>query len=720
MGSKPKGYNKKILLLFVALAVLFIASQITRFQNELVIEYDGQNITAKVHKNVLSMPLSQAEFTEVAASFHKSAAAENGIGSFELSDGSSKIFSRNRPIVYLFGKDVLGTMVKGTYPGFKRTFGDWLMDRFRSEEVVLYDKSLPQEFVLSTKVIGRGRFALFLHGTHNVTVNFRDGLLDNDFSLCLEDKCPDTAYNKEKLFTNVMRVSNFFIEGLVLSVLVILLVSFLFHNRFSSLKTQSADKREKDKKLIWTVGLLAVVHFLLAVYFSIGVLGAVPHIPDSADYYMQGIMLGKGMLYISNFTHQPREAFKFMFSSVKDGRFYFQYNHFWPALLAIPIKLGVGAFLNPLLSAASLVLIFLIARRLFNAKVGVIAALLYCVSPFAILQAGDFMLHVATQFCILAALYMLLTYVQTQRKVHIILAGFLFGYALGLRIPTALAIALPIGIYFAAFYRKELFNKRSSWFFIGFLPVLFLLIMDNYAITGSALRIAHPITTNVDTGSFTLSRFSVNSLAGAANTRDSNLGFLPPMVFYGFLPMLFIAFALIPLIIFRKKEDWLLVAIFASLFISQFLISAHGLHGYGPRYLFEAFFALCILVSRGVLWSVEWSRKYARIALCVLFALLVVHNLFGLYAVLPMYKNYNSLNTDLLDEIKKVDLANSIIVTENNGWWDLGIAATLFDPEYKKSFFIKALPDNSHEKILRENPDRKVYRIEDKKIVPHE
>jgi len=470
------------------------------------------------------------------------------------------------------------------------------------------------------------------------------------------------------------------------------------------------------KRTLMIVLMLSVVHFALSAYFGIVILGSTPHVPDSAVYYRQGILLIQGRLFIGNFSREPREAFHLIGSFVKNGNFYFQYNHFWPLLLALPIRLHFAQFFSPLLSAISLILVYLIATKLYDQKSGCIAALFYCVSPLTIILAGDYMTHTATQLFLLAGIYFGLMYVEDPRVWAAFFSGIFLGYAFGLRQLTAIAVAFPVVVYAILFHRKQILKIRAVFFIIGSLIMFVLFLADNYVVNGSAIKVINPIQSSP-----TYSIISVKNLPIGINIGDSTLAFLPPIIFHNFFPVLFFALVFIPPIVYRKREDFLLLLIFFSLFILYMFTGAMGTHGYGPRYLFEALFALFILASRGVIWVYDQVRGARRIALLLFFAAMLIYNSIGLYTILPMYKNYNLIPSDLVGELRKLDLANSIIIIgQSPHWFNDGITATLYDPNYEKSFFIKELPNKEHEKILGQYPNKTVYMLANNQISLYE
>ena len=444
-------------------------------------------------------------------------------------------------------------------------------------------------------------------------------------------------------------------------------------------------------------------------------LGSIPHIPDSAVYYRKGILLSHGQLY-AHITDGPSQAFVLLGGFIHDGKLYFHYNSFWPLLLAVPIKFGFAELLNPALSALSLLLIYHIAKRLYNQIVGYIASLFYCLSPFTIIMAGEFMMHTATQLFLLIAFYYLLDFSLNKKYYAGIFAGAAMAYALNLRPLTAIGVLSPIALYFLIFYREDFLRLKALWFFVGFIPVISLYFLDNYMGAGNVFLPLDPVILGHSTileGILSMLHFQAG-----INYADSAIGFLPSIIFYGSVPMFFISLTFIPLLVYRKKEDSLLMAIFISLFVAYMLTFAMGIHGYGPRYVFEAIFALFILAARGVIWIVNKFGGAFRKVIILCFILLLLYNLSGLIEILPMYKNYNDINSDLFQELKQTDLNNSIVlIPETWNWYPDGITATLFDPSYKKVIFIKELPNNDHYEILQMNLDRKVYRIENH-IVP--
>lgn len=457
-------------------------------------------------------------------------------------------------------------------------------------------------------------------------------------------------------------------------------------------------------KTHWLIAALCLINFSIAAYFGIVILGGIPHIPDTATYIRQAILLSHGQLYVDNFTREPREAYQPFGTFIRNDKMFFQYNHFWPALLALPIKLGVHEFLNPLLSALSLLLIFLIARKLYDETTGCIAAIIYCFSPFAILMAGDYLTHIPTQFFLLLGTYFILKYVQAPTAASALIAGFSVGYAFNLRPLTSIGVMFPVGIYLLLFYRKTIFRKISLLFLLAFILTASLFFMDNFIVMGNPFEFIHP---NTAEGKGAL---GLKNIIYGLNIQDAALGYLQPIIFHSFLPMLFFGIAFMPLITTRNKNDLLFFSIFLSLFAAYMLTFTSGFHGYGPRYIFEALFALYILAARGVVWITD-NIRFKKTAI-VFFAILLSYNIWGTATVIPSYENYNSIFPETYAKLASLPLRESIVITKHTwNWYEDGLAATLYDPTYTNTFFIRELLNGTHNKVLKEHPDKQVYLI---------
>jgi hypothetical protein len=135
------------------------------------------------------------------------------------------------------------------------------------------------------------------------------------------------------------------------------------------------------------------------------------------------------------------------------------------------------------------------------------------------------------------------------------------------------------------------------------------------------------------------------------------------------------------------------------------------MHGYGPRFLFEALPAACFLAARGVVLVLATRSSLIRLVGKTILVLFLLVNVYGLVTILPQYENYNGITTELYRDIAALPPRGSIVVVPNNTWQDMDVAATLYDPSLRGLVVIKQLPDGSHERILDYFKDRRVYTV---------
>jgi hypothetical protein len=61
-------------------------------------------------------------------------------------------------------------------------------------------------------------------------------------------------------------------------------------------------------------------------------------------------------------------------------------------------------------------------------------------------------------------------------------------------------------------------------------------------------------------------------------------------------------------------------------------------------------------------------------------------------------------------------MEHSVFLVEEHNWYSMDIAATLFDPAYRRSVFIKKLDGERYLPILRAYPGRTIYLIQGSEV----
>ena len=353
-----------------AVLALLVLTQLTRFENHLSIRYDGSRLEAESEGRVVTTDVTLGHIDRVDGTFQRSMSGVSGASAVVARDERGQILSaRRRMVLYLLGRDFLGNLEHGAAPSFRASFGDWTLDRILAEPVSLLPTDLPEAFTLDVGLVGRGQKTISLVGARTVAVTLHDGFIDNALSICVGEECPATA-GATPISVNLSRIANFFLEPLLVALLLSIPLGAL---RRASSPDGSALPRRRAAAL---VAVFAITHFAFAVWLG-AILGFIPHIPDSAVYYRQAILLTHGLFYLPDFRFEPAQAFLSNGSVLQGKDVFYCYNHFWPSLLAPGVIAGIPHLVNPFFSAAALILLYACGTRLVGREAALTAAFCY-------------------------------------------------------------------------------------------------------------------------------------------------------------------------------------------------------------------------------------------------------------------------------------------------------------------------------------------------------
>jgi hypothetical protein len=159
--------------------------------------------------------------------------------------------------------------------------------------------------------------------------------------------------------------------------------------------------RELSRKVQDSVGrssaawplAFAVLATGISAAFAYLVLEPFPHIEDEAAYYFQARIFASGHLFAP--APASPEFFPSSWVMLHDGRWFSVFPPGWPLLLALGMKAGVPALVNPLLSGLAVLVIYGLIREMYDARRARWGVVLCCVSPFFLFMGGSFMSHTA-------------------------------------------------------------------------------------------------------------------------------------------------------------------------------------------------------------------------------------------------------------------------------------------------------------------------------------
>jgi hypothetical protein len=710
----------RILALFLIFLISLGVTQLTRFEHQITIAWNGSELTAISHNTRLQALLPTQSFQTITGSFQQSHWGEAGVSQVTVADGGlTELFSDKRPVLYLFGRSLWGHLLRGKTSPPPLSFDDWTAERHLSEPAPLYPHQLPASFTATLTVVGRGDTVIALHGADEYRINIRDGFIDNDASLSNSVETLSDEWLDEDITTNVRRITNFFAQMLCGG--LALLILFQIVSSLTTTVTPSCTRRimgtpkrfspsTRTRTFIpASVLASAALSFALSLYFAYAVLGGTPHIPDSAVYYKQAILLAKGALSFPPPELSPLELFIPNGAVATPSGYTFHYNHFWPALLSVALKLNVAPALNPIFSALSVILLYFVARRFYDTPSAVVAAILSALSPFVIIMSGDFMTHTATYFLIVASLLLTLSYLNNPRWLVGISCGLTWGYALAIRPLSVSTIAAACAAYMVATSPQRALVRMSVAPILGLAAIASLYFVDNWLITGNPLISPYTAFHGVSV--------APRNLAFGCNWMESTLGFLPQILFAPPLGLLVLSLSALTLIVERSRKEVFLFSILPLVVVAHCFYSSHGLHGYGPRFLFESLFAVFITAGRGAQLLWERASNAVRVLLIPVALLLIAYNVTALVKVLPSYRNYNFINSELASEIQKLKNKRAVVLAESATWHSLDVATRLFDPTFEDFIILGKDLDGSHYDLLNRLAGRPLYEINNDQLV---
>lgn len=476
------------------------------------------------------------------------------------------------------------------------------------------------------------------------------------------------------------------------------------------------------------VTFLTLLTFGLTIWIASDLLARVPHVQDSLTYLFQAQTLAGGELWVA--APPLPQFFEQEFLLVQDGRWFGKYPPGFPVVLAIGVLIQAPWLVNPLLATLTVPLIYQLGRRLYNDRIGLLAAGLMTLSPFFLFLSGSHMAHAAELFWL--TLFMLCWHIaihgnkQERRVTRSFLLAFVAGIAAGMafltRQLTAVAITVPFMLLTTI---TSPFPWRSRWqkgliWLAGLLPLAGLLFAYQAAVTGDPWQDPRLLYWSYDQLGFgedvgespnlvtfaplpesaghaviwqtdatqpprghTPQRGLHNILRNWESLEDNLFGWLPLFTF----SFVWLAFVVkqpalscptrLGLPKWPSQTDLLLLITFASLVAAEAFYWHSGIM-YGPRYFYGGLPALLLLTARGAQTIAQWlDGRLGFWLTAVPLTLLILGNLiFNLPAQANGYRGFNFVVGDKLAQVETAVPPNEQVLIFVNSpagdWWEYG------------------------------------------------
>lgn len=484
-------------------------------------------------------------------------------------------------------------------------------------------------------------------------------------------------------------------------------------------------QRRVELTILGGLGLLS----LLAGILASGALSQrIPQIADEAGYLFQAQVFARGQLWAPD---ADLDTFDTPFVMPVNGHRVGTFAIGWPLVLALGELGGAGPgwLVPPALNALTTVLIYLIARDLFDRQIALLAALMALASPFALMQAATLMGHVASAFWGALALWGLLradAAFQAGRMPAARLWSAVVGAALGLMLITRPFTAIPFAIPCALGMLIALARRRADPRAAAgaFWPVL---------LAGALASSLWPLWLYLISGSPTTNTYLLywpsnkvgfgpdigpvgHTLAqGLHDTLDGLRYWIDDLYGWPSLSWLPVALGLVfgPKVVRPGGRLWLyvfiaifglLVVFYSAYWTAQFQI--------GPRYYYEAHAGLAVLSGAGLRESVRRlrGRAAAWLEYAVPAALIALSLAFYLPARFDKIRRLPEWFTRAeLDRV--VALAGgrpALVIVASQKWRDFGPVWSLNSPWYDGPIVVAHSIGDRNIETLRRYPGRRV------------
>lgn len=489
-----------------------------------------------------------------------------------------------------------------------------------------------------------------------------------------------------------------------------------------------------------TAAALSLTTFAIALTLELRYLQAIPHIPDAVAYIFQAKIMASGHLAVPPPGVEKSFAFFYPPMMWADGDRWASVFPLGHSLILVPaVWLHALWLMPPLLGAANVALVFVVGRGAYGARTGLVAAMLYAFSPFALMNAADFMSHTTAAFYLLGAIAL---YFLPQRRLALtaIAAGIAYGLLFNTRPMTSVAMAPAFGLAMAMHARSAAWRidvvraRRIGWFALGAALMFGVYLFYNYSTTGDALSSGYAASNQASFGfdeTFTIRQ-------GLANLQM--LTAVHVVIVNGWPAWAGVMFAIAPFALgTRNHRDWLMLLAIVSVVAGYVLYPGTGI-AYGPRFWFETTPLLMLLMARGAALLGEradgaaarlltmmqltpgqrWVSALLVHAMLVVLVALSVHGWLlgrdarwqsdGTPATAQDLRGFNAVDDLLIERIRDDRLQNALILVEPcPSWQCYGVVFWLNDPHLDGRVVIAQRIEAELPDLLRLYPDRRVY-----------
>ncbi len=482
--------------------------------------------------------------------------------------------------------------------------------------------------------------------------------------------------------------------------------------------------------LIVSCGVSLIASSVTAVWM----IGATPRVLDEFNYYFQAQNFSNLML--SAPAPPMPELFRFPFIIFHDGRWFGSVYPGFSLFLAAGLKLGIPWIINPVFSAVTVCVIYLLGREALTEQTGRVAAILTVFSPFHRMMGAIFMSHASATAWGALSVYLLWRHTRDRERRPIVVsvaAGCAIGVLYWIRPQSAGVVLLPMVPIMASL----IWNRKVSVIRLIFLitPVVIAIVLlagYNSALTGDGDvnpryfidpgrrlgfgdDIGEPLPGGGRSGHTILK--GIRNVGILLNLWNSDLFGTGAIGLIG-IPLL-LTLAGVSTRCAKYHANWIMagsLAINLCLYFFYYTPSPN----FGPRYLAETIPASMILAAWGLL---RLDRNAHAISATFASLTLVFCLLISSATMLPIHTVHYGILPPTLERDRIPDMPGSAIYLIDRKDYCLNVF-TWNQPDLRGDVFIVDPGDSRALELQRFFPEKALFRIElqgtDRPVVLHE
>ncbi|MCD4785583.1 MAG: glycosyltransferase family 39 protein [Candidatus Eremiobacteraeota bacterium] len=424
---------------------------------------------------------------------------------------------------------------------------------------------------------------------------------------------------------------------------------------------------------------------------------------DEFSYVLQSKLMLSGKLHAES---PPMREFYQTAHIINNGKWYSKYTLGWPLLLIPGMLLKIPLVVNPIIAMVTMLMIFLLARFLYDEKTAFISLFAVLLMPAFILCGATMMNHTsAGLFAVLLVYSVFRDVAKNSMKWHI-LTAISAAMLVNIRPVDAALVCIPTFLYllFSLIKSKDRKNVLSTIVSLGFgllLGGLFLGI-GNYIQNGSFTKLSFSVYNPDEKWGFKMEGHT--PIRGLWNVIYSVL-----RMTYWTVPF-FLELSILAL--FEKKRKtgliWWIFPCYLLFFIGYYTIGG-GEHG--SRYLYVGYILLSVPFARGLILLGEFIKnriKFKGFSYKLFIPASIIIMLFFIYP--QVYKNTTNFLSQyyIMDRMEKNVIPpdqKSLVFLFHSGFVD-----TMNYPDLKAdNLRVIFLEPEKNSELIKSYSDRKPY-----------